>query len=145
MTIPPTVIAFNLRLVGLVMVVLVFVNMIVPQRFRWREELSGVSLVNRQIFLVHGMFIVLTIALVAALLLTSTEALLVPSPLSRAVLAGLTIFWGARMLAQWFVYSPDIWRGNRFNTAMHCVFSVTWIYVTMTFAAAFWMVTAPGR
>ena len=37
MTIPSTVIAFNLRLVGLVMVALVFVNVILPRRFRWRR------------------------------------------------------------------------------------------------------------
>jgi hypothetical protein len=141
MTTPFSVMAFNLRLVGLMMIALVFVNLLVPRRFRWREELAGVSLLNRQIFQVHGMFIVLTLALFAVLLLTSSDALLVPSPLSRAVLAGLTIFWGARMLAQWFVYSPDIWRGNRFRTVMHYVFSVTWIYVTVTFAAALWMIS----
>jgi len=143
MTMPFGVMAFNLRLVGLMMIALVFVNLLVPRRFRWREELAGVSLLNRQIFQVHGMFIVLTLALFAVLLLTSSDALLVPSPLSRAVLAGLTIFWGARMLAQWFVYSPDIWRGNRFRTVMHYVFSVTWIYVTVTFAAALWMISRP--
>jgi len=143
MTMPFGVMAFNLRLVGLMMIALVFVNLLVPRRFRWREELAGVSLLNRQIFQVHGMFIVLTLALFAVLLLTSSDALLVPSPLSRAVLAGLTIFWGARMLAQWFVYSPDIWRGNRFRTVMHYVFSVTWIYVTVTFAAALWTISRP--
>jgi hypothetical protein len=143
MTMPFGVMAFNLRLVGLMMIALVFVNLLVPRRFRWREELAGVSLLNRQIFQVHGMFIVLTLALFAVLLLTSSDALLVPSPLSRAVLAGLTIFWGARMLAQWFVYSPDIWRGNRFRTVMHYVFSATWIYVTVTFAAALWMISRP--
>ena len=39
---------------------------------------------------------------------------------------------------QWFFYSPEVWRGNRFNTVMHYVFSATWIYVVTTFAAALW-------
>jgi hypothetical protein len=42
------------------------------------------------------------------------------------------------MLVQWFYYSPAVWRGNRFNTTMHCVFSAAWVYMTTTFAAALW-------
>ena len=39
---------------------------------------------------------------------------------------------------QWCFYSPAIWRGHRFNTVMHYLFSVTWIYVTAVFAVALW-------
>ena len=52
----------------------------------------------------------LVVALTSALLLTSAEALLEPTRLSRAVLLGLTVFWGLRMLMQWFFYSPQVWR-----------------------------------
>jgi hypothetical protein len=129
MTPDPTLV-FHLRTVGVLMAVLAIVNLFVPGRFHWREELSRVSLVNRQIFQAHTMFIVLLIVLTSALLLTSAEALLEPSRLSRAVMIGLTIFWGLRMLVQWFFYSPQIWRGSRFHTAMHAIFSLGWIYVT---------------
>ena len=132
----------HLRIVGLLMAWLAAVNLFVPKVFRWREELASISLLNRQIFQVHGMFIVLTLALFSALLLTAADALLEPTRLSRAMLAGLTIFWGLRMLAQWFVYSPEIWRGHRFNTVMHYLFSTLWIYVTGVFAAALWSVLA---
>ena len=40
---------------------------------------------------------------------------------------------------QWCFYSPLIWRGHRFNTVMHYVFSVTWVYVTTVFGAALWV------
>ena len=98
--------------------------------------MARLSLLNRQIFQVHSIFLVLMLALISALLLTSADALLEPTRLSRAVLAGLTIFWGLRMLMQWFFYSPELWRGHRFNTAMHCVFSTIWVYVTGVFAMA---------
>lgn len=130
----------HLRIVGIIMAILVVVNFFVPARLRWREELARVSLVNRQIFQVHTMFIVLILAMFAVLLLTSADALLEPTRLSRLVLGGLTIFWGVRMLTQWFVYSPAIWRGDRFNTAMHGMFSVAWVYVTAVLGAAFWSV-----
>ena len=138
MTPTPDSLVVHLRATGIVLALLVLVHAFVPGRLRWREELPRLSLVNRQIFEVHTVFIVLVLALSSALLLTSSDALLAPSPLSRAILAGLTVFWGLRMLMQWFYYSPAIWRGNRFNTAAHLVFSTVWVYLTMTFGAAWW-------
>ena len=100
MTIDAGVLALHLRAVGLLMAALVVVNLFVPRRFRWREEMASLSLLNRQIFEVHSLFIVLTLALFAALLLTSSDALLEPTRLSRAILIGLTIFWSARMMVK---------------------------------------------
>ena len=129
MTPDPTLV-FHLRAIGVLMALLAIVNLFVPGRFNWREELSRVSLLNRQIFVAHTVFIVLVVVLTSALLLTCAEALLEPTRLSRAVLLGLTIFWGLRMLMQWFFYSPQVWRGNRLHTALHGMFSLAWVYVT---------------
>ena len=129
----------NLRAVGVFMGALALLNLFVPRHLRWREDLERVSLVNRQIFEVHALFLVLILAMFSALLLTSSDALLEPSRLSRLMLGGLTIFWGARMLVQWFYYSPALWRGNRVNTAVHLLSSMGWTYMTTTFAAALWV------
>lgn len=138
MTFSHDTLLLHLRLTGVVMASLVVVNLVVPGRFHWREEMSRLSLVNRQIFQAHSVFLVLTLALFAALLLTCAPALLEPTRLSRAVLFGLTVFWGLRMLMQWCFYSPLIWRGHRFNTVMHYTFSVVWVYVTTVFAVTLW-------
>ena len=140
MTIAPPTLLVHLHIVGIVMACLVVVNVYVPHRFHWREEMAPLSLLNRQIFEAHAFFLVLTLALFAALLLTCGDALLEPTRLSRAMLIGLTIFWSLRMVMQWGFYSPAIWRGHRFNTAMHYLFSVVWIYVSSVFAAALWTV-----
>jgi hypothetical protein len=131
-------IIFHLRVVGVLLVLLVLVNVLVPRRFHWRREMASLSLVNRQIFEVHAIFIGLTLAMFAALLLTCAPALVEPTTLARAVLGGLTVFWFLRLLMQWFYYSPRLWRGQRFNTTMHLVFTATWVYFTATFAAALW-------
>jgi len=124
---------------GLAMASLVVLNLFVPSRFHWREELSRLSLVNRQIFQVHTIFLVLVLGLFSALLLTCASALLEPTRLSRAILVGLTIFWALRMVVQWCFYSPTLWHGHRFNTVVHYVFSALWVYLTGVFAAALWM------
>jgi hypothetical protein len=132
----PSALLIHLRIVGVLMALLVAINLVVPRRYRWRDELARISLLNRQIFQAHSIFLVLTLALLSALLLTSADALLEPSRLSRAMLIGLTIFWALRMAMQWWFYSPAIWRGHRFNTIMHWTFSAGWIYVTAVFAAS---------
>jgi hypothetical protein len=140
MTIDAATVLFNLRAAGVLLAVLVVVNLFVPSRFGWRADLSRISLLNRQIFQAHSVFLILTLGLSSALLLTSADALVEPSRLARALLLGLTIFWAVRMLMQWFFYSPDIWRGNRFFTAMHVAFSVAWVYMTAVFGAALWQI-----
>ena len=131
-----TAFELHLRLAGVAMLLLVAVNVYVPRRFRWREELASLSLLNRQIFQVHAAFICVILALFAALTIGMTHALLEPTPLARAILAGLAIFWFLRLLAQWFVYDRRLWRGRRFETAVHFVFTGLWAYFTVTFAGA---------
>ena len=132
----------HLRVTGVLLAGLAILNVFVPRRFGWREELSRVSLVNRQIFQVHTIFLIVTLSLFSALLLTMADALVEPTRLARAILLGLTLFWGLRMLMQWFYYSPATWRGHRFNTAMHVLFSALWIYFTGVFGAASWFVAS---
>lgn len=138
MTIDPHTLLVHLRIVGVAMAALVAVNVYVPRRYHWRDEMARLSLLNRQIFTAHAVFLVTTLALTSALLLLCGDALLEPTRLSRAILAGLTIFWTLRMLMQWGFYSPAIWRGHRFNTAVHYLFSALWVYVSSVFAAALW-------
>jgi hypothetical protein len=139
MSLTPEMLVAHLQAGGVVMAALVVVNLFVPSRFHWRDEMSRLSLVNRQIFQVHSVFLVLILGLFSALLLTCASALVEPTRLSRAVLVGLTIFWGLRMVMQWCFYSPELWRGHRFNTVVHYVFSAVWVYLTSVFALALWM------
>jgi hypothetical protein len=134
----PDTLLLHLRIAGALLALLVVVNLLLPYHLRWRDDMATLSLINRQVVRVHAIFITLMVALCSALLLTSSEALLEPGPLSRAILIGLTVFWGLRMLMQWCYYSVDTWRGSRLRTAVHYAFSVVWVYMTTTFAAGLW-------
>ena len=127
----------HLRIVGILMLVLVALNVYVPRRFNWKGELASLSPLNRQIFQVHAGFICIILGMFAALALFYTRELLEPTPLSRAVLAALMIFWLLRLLTQWFVYDHRLWRGRRVETIVHAVFTGVWAYFTTTFACAF--------
>jgi hypothetical protein len=120
--------AFHLRLAGVLMLFLSASHWIMPRYFGWREELEHVSLLTRQVFWVHTGFICIVLAMMGTLSVFATESLLERSTLSRLVLGGFAVFWLIRLFCQWFVYDTALWRGHRFNTAVHSVFTVLWTY-----------------
>ena len=104
-----------------------------PKRFQWKEELARLSPLNRQIFIVHTLFICLVVMLFGALSCFAPETLLAPSRLSRLVLGGIAGFWGLRLLVRWLVYDRRLWLGHRFNPAMHFLFTALWIYLVAVY------------
>ena len=126
----------HLRIVGVLLLMLVGVNLVVPRRFSWGAELARLSLFTRQVFIVHCLFIILLLAMMGILCLCFAPALLEPTSLGKVVLSGLALFWTTRLGVQFFVYSPKIWRGNRFNTVAHIVFACVWVYFSAVFITA---------
>jgi hypothetical protein len=129
----------HLRLAGALQIALAVLHLFFQKRFNWKEELARLSILNRQIFLVHTFFLCFVLASIGALSLLAPEALLQPSPLARMVLAGFSGFWGLRFLFQWFVFDPKLWRGNNFNTVVHGLFTVLWIYLTAVYTGALFL------
>ena len=50
------------------------------------------------------------------LCVTSADAM-ASTDLGRRASQGFAMFWGVRLLIQLFGYSPELWRGKRFETA----------------------------
>lgn len=128
----------HLRIAGAMQILLALLHLDFPRRFRWREELAALSLLSRQMFHVHTFFLCVVLVLFGALSLLAPEALLEPTRLSRLVLGGIAGFWALRLYCQWFVYEPRLWRGRPFETTVHVVFTLVWIYFTVVYAAALW-------
>lgn len=128
----------HLRIAGCLLLALAAMHLFLPKRFNWSEELARLSLVNRQIFLVHTFFIVLVLIMMGVLSLLFGTLLLPGSPLARVVLGALALFWIARLVVQLFVYDKSLWRGDRFNTRAHLLFTALWAYLAAVYGAAFW-------
>lgn len=126
----------HLRAAGLLQLALAALHLHFPERFRWREELARLSLLNRQIFLVHTLFVCLVLVLFGSLSLFAAPELLQPSRLARLVSGGIAAFWAVRLLVQWFVYDPQLWRGDRLNTIIHVLCSALWTYLTAVYGVA---------
>jgi len=126
----------NLKIVGALLIALGIAHGAFGKRFEWKADLAKLSLLNRQMFLVHCFFIALTLVLMGGVTLFYTDALLQPAPLSRVVLAAVVIFWLCRLFIQFFVYDSLLWRGNKVNTWMHVLLSFFWTYVLFTYFLA---------
>lgn len=134
-------IELQLRLVGALLLGVAALGVAVHRHFGWGAEIQRLTLLTRQVFLIHSAFVTLVLVMLGAMLLTVAPALLAPGPLPRAVLIGLIVMWSARLLAQWFFYDPSLWRGDRFRTFMHVLFSVLYAYFVATFALALYAQT----
>lgn len=122
----------QLKLIGFFLVVLALLHASFARYFNWRQEFAAVSLINRQMMYVHTFFIAFTVFLMGVLCLTSA-AELTDTPLGRKLALGCGVFWLARLLIQFFGYSSLLWRGKRFETVVHVVFSALWTYLSVFF------------
>ena len=111
---------------------LAWIHVIFPKYFNWKEELKALSLINKQIMIVHTFFIALVVFLMGLLCLTSATEL-IETKLGKTVSFGFGVFWIARLLIQFFGYSATLWKGKMFETSVHILFSLFWIYMSVVF------------
>jgi len=124
--------AVHLKITGILLMTLAFIHLFFPRYFNWREALRPLNLINRQMMLVHVFFIALTVFMMGVLCLMHTEDL-ITTGMGKTISLGLGIFWIIRLLIQFFGYSSELWRGKMFETTVHVVFSLLWIYFSAVF------------
>jgi hypothetical protein len=135
MDIPDPVV--QLRIIGVIFTLLACVHVIFPRYFGWREQLASLSLINQQMMKVHTFFVACVVMLMGVLCAALPEEL-TTTRLGRWLCLGMALFWGARWWAQHFVYSSSLWRGKRFETTVHVLFSALWGWATLLFTWLWW-------
>jgi hypothetical protein len=122
----------HFKIIGATLVSLALVHVIFPRYFNWKEELQHLSLINRQMMVVHTFFIALMVGMMGLLCFTSASAL-IATPLGKTICLGLGVFWSIRLFIQLFGYSPDLWKGKSFETIVHIAFTFFWAYMSVVF------------
>jgi hypothetical protein len=120
---------FHLRLAGTLLMLLGFSHLTFGRILDWRSDLAKLSLVNRQIFLVHCFFIALLLIMLGALSAFGTSLLLERQPLARLILASSAVLWGMRLYVQWFFFDRSLWRESAANKAAHYLLTAFWTYL----------------
>lgn len=127
---------FHLTIIGILLIALALLHSIFPHYFRWKTTTQSLELVTREVLYVHTFFIALTVFMMGLLCLSSSE-LLLTTELGKRICSGMAAFWSIRLIFQFFVYSPELWKGKTFETIVHICFSCLWLYIS----AVFWKVT----
>ncbi|MEM8891683.1 MAG: hypothetical protein AAGD28_27135 [Bacteroidota bacterium] len=122
----------QLKIIGSLLMLLALIHVGFPRYFKWKEELSKLSLINKQMMEVHTFFLALTVFLMGLLCVVSTHDL-IHTNLGKTISLGFSVFWIIRLYFQFFVYSPDLWKGKRFETSVHVVFIFFWAYLSGVF------------
>jgi hypothetical protein len=122
----------ELEIAGILLIALSLLHIVFPKQFKWKDELSVLTLFNRQLFYVHTFFIALILFLMGLLCVTSADEI-IDTSLGKKIAFGLFIFWLMRLLFQFFVYSDKLWKGKKIETFVHIIFSMMWLYFCLIF------------
>lgn len=123
---------FHLKIIAVLLIILSLVHIVFPVYFEWKKELHAVSLINREMMYVHTFFIALTVLLMGLLCLTSSQEL-TNTTFGKKIALGLGVFWAVRLFIQFFGYSSKLWKGKKFETAIHILFAMLWAYFSIAF------------
>ena len=126
----------QLKIIGILLLALGLVHVAFPKYFDWKNDLKPLTLINRQMMEVHTFFIAFVVLLMGLLCFTCSNEL-VNSSFGKIISLGLALFWGMRLIFQFFVYSPKLWKGKKFETVVHIVFSLLWLCLTSVFFIIF--------
>lgn len=127
----------QVNILGIILIILALIHVVFPSYFNWKEELNSLSLVNKEIMYVHTFFVALMVFLMGVLCVTAGEEL-VYTAFGKKIALGLGIFWLFRLLIQFLGYSSELWKGKRFETMIHIIFSILWAYSSLLFLWIYW-------
>lgn len=122
----------HLKIIGVILIALSFIHIAFPKYFNWKKELQPLSLINNQMMYVHTFFVAFTVFLIGILCIYCTNDI-IKTTLGKQLCLGLFVFWGLRLIFQFFFYSSRLWKGKLFETFIHVVFSILWIYFSVIF------------
>jgi len=109
-----------LRFVALLQLGLAALSLSLPRILKWEPDIKRMSLLVRDVFIIHSWFIALTLVIWGALTWRfAGEMASAPTALSRWLCAAIGLFWGIRCALQWLHYDSSHWRGQTGRTVIH--------------------------
>ncbi len=102
-----------IKIAGLVHWAIAAANIALPKKLKYRDNLSRVTPMFRQVFVVHSVYIVAVVVALGYICVRFAPELAGDEPLGRFLALGLAFFWGARLVIHLFYYDSGVRRRNR--------------------------------
>jgi hypothetical protein len=109
---------------------------LVPKVLDWKTVLKPLPPFLRTLFWVYGIFIVLTIIGMGTLTLINARAMAAGDPVARSLAGFITMFWGARLIVQLFVFDVRIYLTNRWLKLGDHLLTVVFVFFTIVYGLA---------
>ena len=126
-------IILHLQVAGFVQLAIAAANFVLPRKLRYRENLSRVDPIIRQVFVVHSVYIVFVLMAFAALCLLYAPELAQAGVLGRFLCVWMAVFWTPRLIVQWTYYDPEVRRANPWG---NWGFTAAILYLIVVFSVA---------
>lgn len=108
-----------------------------PKALNWKVHLEKLPLLLRQMFWVYGVFIVIMIICFGVLTLVFVPELAKGDNLiGRAVCILIAIFWGTRLIVQFFVFDAKPWLTHWVYKFGYHMLTLVFIYLTAVYTWA---------
>jgi len=109
-----------LRLAALAQLSVALLNLSLVRLMKWQPDLSRMSLLVREVFQIHLVFISITLAIFGALTWRfASELAAAANPIAIWIALAIAAFWAVRSVMQCAHYSTTHWRGDPLRTAIH--------------------------
>ena len=118
---------------GMLHLLMAGTSLLLAHPLRYRENLSRVSPIIRQIFIVHSGYITLVLLGFGALCFGFAVDLAGGSPLGKSISGFLSLFWALRIFVQFFYYDSKM---KSEHPVLNAGFLAVFIYLTLVFAIA---------
>ena len=122
-----------LWIAGFVQLAIALSNFALPRKLNYRENLSRVAPIVRQIFVVHSGYIVGVVVLFAAITFGFAAELSSGRGLGRFLAASMALFWFCRVPLQLFYYDAQLRRSHR---AGDVAITLALLFLAVTYASA---------
>ncbi|HUJ31287.1 MAG TPA: hypothetical protein VLY23_08410 [Candidatus Acidoferrum sp.] len=98
---------------GAVHLAILAANAVLPEKLQCRENLTRVSPMIRDVFIVHWIYIAAILGVFSALCFRFAPELAGATRLGHFLSATIALFWLPRIPIQLFVYDPELRRAHR--------------------------------
>ena len=113
----------------------------VPGKLNWKGELAKLAPFLRRMFWVYGAFIFLCITSLGVISAVNYSELTAGGTLARSFCAFTAVFWGLRLLTQFFVFDASEYLTNWFYKAGYHGLTLVFIYQVAVYG---YFAFAPG-
>lgn len=126
-----------LQFAGVSMVCLALAHLSFSRMLNWREDLRKLTAINRQVFIVHTVFLAIGILMLGVDCIFFSQTLTDRSQLAMVATASFAMCWFSRLVCQLFIFTGPISENSKLEAVLRICGTSLWTFYTALFTSAF--------